>query len=240
LRGLVASALGSLRKPPAAHPTSGEDPVQAVATDLALAVPPRVPPEKPPAPPPAPRLVALEKPPPPSESPHEERLTPAELLVAARICTELAKVEDSGQIDPLLRDAAKLLGARGLIAWVWDPITEVLRPAIVHGYPSKVRSRLRPVRADADNVTAAAYRASATLAVDSTNRESGALAVPLLGPSGCVGVIAIELPDALEQDPTVRATATFFAAMLALLVGSAAEPDTASPPPLRALEAQPG
>jgi transcriptional regulator with XRE-family HTH domain len=157
------------------------------------------------------------------------------LLAAAKVCTELGRVEEIGQVLPLLADAAKVLGARGLIVWVWDGIAGELEPALVHGYPAKVRARLRGVQADADNVTAAAYRAGAPLA------RSGALAVPLLMPSGCAGVLAIEVDDGREQDAEVRAFTTFFAAMLAQLVGApASDAREADHEPAARLAAPPG
>jgi hypothetical protein len=160
-----------------------------------------------------------------------------DFLAAARICTELGRVEDAREVLTLLGEAATVLGARGLIVWVWDGAAEQLKPSLVHGYPAKVRARLRGVSANADNVTAAAYRAGAPLAT------SGALAVPLLAPSACAGVLALEIEDGREQDADVRALAIFFAAMLAQLVGApaaGAESRDTDGPPARALAAQPG
>jgi hypothetical protein len=48
----------------------------------------------------------------------------------------------------------------------------------------------------------------------------------LLSPAGCAGVLAIEVKSGREQDPAIRAMATFFAAMLAQLVGAASEART--------------
>lgn len=159
-----------------------------------------------------------------------------DFLAAAKICTELGRVDDIDQVPALLRDVAKILGARGLIVWVWNGAAEELRPVLVHGYPAKVRARLRGVSPDADNVTAAAYRASAPLAVN------GALAVPLLAPAGCAGVLAVEVTAGAEEDAQIRAIATFFAAMLAQLVGGAAESRSTAEDALRPtpLEARPG
>jgi transcriptional regulator with XRE-family HTH domain len=145
-----------------------------------------------------------------------EGVTREALLAAAKVCTELGCAEEVGQVLPLLGEAAKILGARGLIVWIWDGTAEELEPALVHGYPSKVRARLRGVKANADNLTAAAYRAGAPLA------RSGALAVPLLAPAGCAGVLAIEIDNGREQDAGIRALTTFFAVVLAQLVGGAA------------------
>jgi hypothetical protein len=51
--------------------------------------------------------------------------------------------------------------------------------------------------------------------VSGSDVESGALAVPLITPTGCGGVLAIELQRRGEQKQPVRALATIFAAQLA-------------------------
>jgi transcriptional regulator with XRE-family HTH domain len=155
-----------------------------------------------------------------------------DLVAAAHICTELGRVEDPGEILALLRDAARLLDARGLIVWIWDALSAELKPALVHGYPDAVRAKLPALRADADNVTAAAFRSSRTCALNGAGQSSGALAVPLLRPAACAGVLAIELPHGSEKIPAVRAVATFLAAMLAQLIGVATATDDPLPDPL--------
>jgi transcriptional regulator with XRE-family HTH domain len=157
-----------------------------------------------------------------------------DLLAAAHICTELGRVEDPGQVQALLRDAARILDAQGLIVWVWDALSAELKPALVHGYPDSVRARIPGVRADADNVTAAAFRSASTCSVTGDDHSSGALVVPLLRPATCAGVLAIELPRGNEKLPAVRAVATFLAAMLAQLVGVAGVSDDALPAPAEA------
>jgi transcriptional regulator with XRE-family HTH domain len=193
------------------------EPVEPTVTAQAEA--PMVPSSESPAARPGPRAVDA-----PVRAP-DAGLKAADLLAAARVCTELGRVEDAGQIVPLLGEAAKVLRARGLIVWVWDSAGEELKPALVHGYSGKVRARLRGVSASADNLTAAAYRAAAPLG------RSGALAVPLLAASGCAGVLAIEVDNGREQETDVRALATFFAAMLTQFVASpAAEAREVDPP----------
>jgi transcriptional regulator with XRE-family HTH domain len=144
-----------------------------------------------------------------------------DLLAAAELCTELGRVDNAAQMPPLLRDAARILGARGLIVWVWDSIAEELQPALVFGYPDKLVAQLPRVKPDADNVTAAAFRSTETLAIPGHAEASAALAVPLLTPATCAGVLAIELPPGYEEAEAVRAIAIVFAAMLAQLVGAA-------------------
>jgi len=156
--------------------------------------------------------------------------TPSEpdLLAAARLCTELGRVENATAVQPLLQEAARILDAIGLIVWVWDPQPAELRPALAYGYSDKVLAQLPTVKRDTDNATAAAFRSAQTCAINGSDHDSGALAVPLLTPTGCAGVLAIELPHGSEQATSVRAVATIFAAQLAQLTGggqpAAAEP----------------
>lgn len=158
-----------------------------------------------------------------------------DLLAAADLCTALGRVENANQMPPLLREAARILGARGLIVWVWDSIAEELQPALVYGYPDKLVAQLPRLAPGDDNLTAAAFRSAETLSIGGTADASAALAVPLLVPGGCAGVLAIELPPGSEDADAVRALAIVFAAMLAQLVGGTpaasnqARPDGDSP-----------
>ena len=122
---------------------------------------------------------------------------------------------------PHLEEAARILQAVGLIVWVWDPQTTRLKPALAHGYSDKVLAQLPRVERDTDNATAAAFRLAQTCVVNSGDLASGALVVPLMTPTGCVGVLAIELRHRSEQRESVRALATVFAAQLATLIGAA-------------------
>lgn len=144
-----------------------------------------------------------------------------DLLAAAGLCTALGRVENATQMPPLLREAAAILGARGLIVWVWDSIAEELQPALVYGYPDKLVAQLPRLKPNDDNLTAAAFRSSETLGIGGSPEASAALAVPLQIPGGCAGVLAIELPPGSEESDAVRAVAVVFAAMLAQLVGAA-------------------
>lgn len=204
LRSILDSAFGA-RRPPFAPDqvtaTSGtRPPVLDAAPDTSLrpstsALPPR---------PSTPALGPL-----PSDSP--------DLLAAARICTELGRVEHGRQVLPLLREAAGILDAKGVIVWVWDALAEELRPAVAHGYPTRVLSQLSGLKRDADNATADAFRSAEPRAI------SGALVVPMLTPAACAGVLAIELSHAGQPAPAVMAIATFLAAMLAQMVGTPGE-----------------
>lgn len=157
--------------------------------------------------------------PPPAAAPVQD--TPArnrDLDAVAGLCTALARVADRNEVQQLLEEAAGELNAIGMIIWTWDPIAEELRPALVHGYSSRVLAQLPPVKRDTDNVTAAAFRSGQTCEMKSSRDSSGALVVPLLTPSGCAGVLAIELQPATDQTRSARAVATILAAILGQLI----------------------
>jgi GAF domain-containing protein len=124
-------------------------------------------------------------------------------------------------VPPLLHEMARLLDAIGLIVWLWDPIASELRPALAHGYSDRVVAQLPRVERDTNNATAAAFRATQTCVVNGDDVDNGALAVPLMGPGVCVGVLAIELAERREEKESVRAQAMIFAAQLATLIGTA-------------------
>jgi transcriptional regulator with XRE-family HTH domain len=144
-----------------------------------------------------------------------------DLTAVAHLCTELARVEETHGAAPLLREAARILDAVGLIVWVWHPQATELRPALAQGYSDKVIAQLPGVARDADNATAAAFRSACTCAVNGSDRVRGALVAPLMTPLGCVGVLAIELQHGSERRESVRALVTIVAAQLARVVGAA-------------------
>jgi len=149
------------------------------------------------------------------------------LLDFAHLCTELGRVDSTGDIAPVLQEATRLLDAVGLIVWIWDAKAVELRPALAHGYSDRVLAQLPRVDRDTNNATAAAFRAAQVCVVKSSDVDSGAVVVPLMTPPGCAGVLAIELQRGREESEAVRALAMIFAAQLATLIGSA-QPDEAS------------
>jgi hypothetical protein len=144
-----------------------------------------------------------------------------DLSAAAQLCTEIGRLCEPSEAAPLLQRAARILDAVGLIVWLWDPQSGQLRPVLAHGYSDKVLAQLPQVSCDADNATAAAFRSAQTCVVKGSDRDSGAVVVPLMTPGGCAGVLAVELPPAREPSESVRALATIFAAQLATLAGAA-------------------
>jgi transcriptional regulator with XRE-family HTH domain len=237
LRGFVGVAAGTLgfrrrvEEPPPAPPKAPARDEAPRPIDV-LTVPQGSPA---PAPVPSPAIAApsapaIVAPPAPTAAPPVAASRfDVDLLAAARVCTELGRASTASEVEPLLRDVAKILEARGLIVWLWDAFASELRPALACGYSSRVLAQLPGLPPDADNVTAAAFRSSQTFAVNGSGESSGALAVPLLTPSGCAGVLAIELPNGREEAGTVRAVAMFFAAILAQLFGADAGPAASVP-----------
>jgi len=154
---------------------------------------------------------------PPGHAPVEAPRGHTDLPAVAHLCTELGRVARVEDLPPLLEECAGLLEAKGLIVWVWDEATEKLRPALGHGYPDRVLAKLPLVTRDSENATAEAFRTARTCTITSNGTGSGALALPLLTPVGCSGVLAIEFEGGAEQTSAARAVSTILAAMLAQL-----------------------
>ena len=148
-----------------------------------------------------------------------------DLPAAARVCAELARVLDAGDIPGLLSRAAEVLEASGIIVWVADQQGAALFPLFAHGYPAQVLLRLGGIPTEASNATAAAWRTGQLLAVAGENGNAGALVSPIVTSSGCVGVLAAEVPSGREEREDVQALATIFAAQLATVVTPVAAAD---------------
>jgi GAF domain len=147
-----------------------------------------------------------------------EPLEIVDLAGAARVCSELARVLDGGDLPALLTRAASVLDAPGLIVWLADSDGLALHPLLTHGYAPSIVHRLGSIPTDAENATAAAWRASATRVVPGDNGQPGALVVPIITANGCIGALAAEVTRGRERQPDVQALATIFAAQLATCV----------------------
>ncbi len=142
----------------------------------------------------------------------------AELSAAAGLCTDLAQLHEPAALHELLERVAKLLDAAGIVVWVDDAASAELRPALSHGYPAHALTRMRAISRSDDNATASAFRDRVLRVVPGDAHGNGAVAVPLLGPRGCVGVMAAEIRGGRECDRSTQALATIVAAQLAVLV----------------------
>jgi hypothetical protein len=144
-----------------------------------------------------------------------------DLAALAEVCTRLARLVDLNDFPPLLDAAAHVLDAVGLIVWAWDSQSNALTPTLASGYSDAALARVPPVPVDAANAVAAAFRAGEPCVVNGDRQHTGAVVAPLLAPTGCVGVLAVELRDLAEQRDSTRAVAAILAAQLATLLGPA-------------------
>jgi hypothetical protein len=140
------------------------------------------------------------------------------LDAAAKVCTDLARVKDADELRDALGRAARLLDASGVIVWVTEGGGKSLKPLLTYGYPEEALRRIPTLPRDQDNATAAAWRDAVTQVVDATDSAPGAIAVPLLVPQGCVGVLAAEIRHGREAATSTRALAQIVAAQLAVLI----------------------
>lgn len=174
------------------------------------------------APPPA---VTAAAPAPAVDSRRSTGGVPDEALdVTAKVCTDLARVKDADELRDALGRAARLLDASGVIVWMTEAGGKSLKPLLTYGYPEEALRRIPTLPRDAGNATAAAFRDAVTQVVDATENAPGAIAVPLLVPQGCVGVLAAEIGHGREAAVATRALAQIVAAQLAVLIPTETTP----------------
>ena len=140
-----------------------------------------------------------------------------DLEVVADLCSSMARVQDTRELQGLLERTAKALDASGVIVWMPDGPQGSLRPVLAHGYASLSLSRMGVIHPAADNATATAYRTKSVVVVPAEVLASGAVVAPLISSEGCSGAMAIELREGVEATPQVRAVATILAAQLATM-----------------------
>lgn len=170
-----------------------------------------------PIPAPAPEPVVVRMPPPPPVP---------RLPETAQLCGELARVADGAQIATLLTRAADVLDATGLIVWVASADGSELTPAASCGYDERMLARVGSLPRTSENLTAAAFRDGARRTSGARSGAPAALAVPLIGPSGAIGVLSGEIRHVERVGETTSALASILAAQLATLVGSMPPADT--------------
>jgi hypothetical protein len=130
----------------------------------------------------------------------------------ARLCTRIGRARKITDLEMPLADAVRTLDAVGAVLWVCEPRKSTLRPRVSYGYSEDVLARFPLVGREADNAIGAALRSGSTAVVDAGDGETGAIAVPLIGPDGCVGVLALEVRRGDERNVVVHAVASIVAA----------------------------
>lgn len=141
----------------------------------------------------------------------------------ARVCTDLARLSDTGSIPGILERTATALEASGLVLWVADAEGKILTPIAAHGYPPSVLSRMGTLRTDGENATAAAFRTGLVQTVSAGSSSNGAIAAPLVAPNGPLGVMSAEVGHDGEKHQERLAAAAIVAAQLATIIGTPSE-----------------
>ena len=152
----------------------------------------------------------------------EETIPEPSLLEMSELCTRLGRLSDLRGLPALLDDAARVLDAIGLVVWCWDARTGSLRAELANGYSAETIAHLPAVPADAPNAVATAFRSGEACLVPGDTELTAAVAVPVMAPAGCVGVLAIEVHNGCEQFEWIRAFAAILAAQLAGFLGTVA------------------
>ena len=137
----------------------------------------------------------------------------------ADLCTRLSRAREAPEVTSALEDAAALVDAVGLTLWLPDSLGTALTAVFAHGYPDELVAQLPRVPVEANNASAEAFRTRAMAVVSGSDERTGALVAPLLTPSGCSGVVAIELRNGAEDRDDVRAAVTILAAQLSTVLG---------------------
>jgi hypothetical protein len=142
------------------------------------------------------------------------------LGAAADLCARLARVHRCDEVPPLLEEATRVLDAVGAVVWSWDLTAGALNPTLAYGYSDAVLAQLANIRPDGEHAVAAAFRSREAQIVAGGDPATGAVVLPLLTATGCVGVLALELRNGGEQQESVRAFAAILGALLAVLIGA--------------------
>jgi Helix-turn-helix domain len=137
---------------------------------------------------------------------------PPSLTDIADVCTRVGRASRLVHLQPAMADAVRMLNAVGAVLWKWESHKAGLRPRVSYGYAEDVLARFPLVARDADNAIGVAFRSGNIAVVDGADGETGAIAVPLLGPEGCVGVLALEVRHGDERNDALHAVASIVAA----------------------------
>ena len=140
-----------------------------------------------------------------------------DLKAVAEICADLSALADIGALSGARARASDVLGAKGLIVWVTSNDGGSLSPVSTHGFDPRVVERIGAIDRASANLTAEALRENAPRVSAATASNGGALAVPMCGPTGPVGVLSAELQPGKDADEACVAVASILAAQLATL-----------------------
>ena len=148
--------------------------------------------------------------------------TDVDFVALAELCMRLARANDVHDVTPFLDTSAGVLHAVGLVLWMVDPLGYELIPVFSSGYAPEMTAQIGRVPRDAENAVAFTFRAAEPRVVDGGEVRTGAVVVPLLTPTGCVGVLESSCVTAGNGSNAFGTAATILAAQLSTLVGVSA------------------
>ncbi len=151
-----------------------------------------------------------------------------DLKTVAEICADLSALTDIGALSGALAKAGEVIGARGLIVWVTSNDGASLSPVATHGFDQRVVDRIGTIDRASANLTAEALRENVAKVSAATASAGAALAVPMCGPTGPVGVLSAELLSGRDADEACVAVASIVAAQLATLTAPLPAPAAAA------------
>lgn len=141
-----------------------------------------------------------------------------DLSPLAAVCGELARLSDGAALASVLERVAPAIGAVGIVVWLADADRTHLQPAAAWGYDPRLVARFPAVSVGDDNPTAHAFSNAALATVPGRSGQRGAVAAPIVGSKGAVGVLSVELTSTGAPSPEVKAAAGIVAAQLATLL----------------------
>jgi CHASE3 domain sensor protein len=156
-----------------------------------------------------------------------------DLTALARLCGDFSRAGDPAVLPALVRQAAAVLNASGVIVWMVNPTTRSLQPVLTYGYTELALARIGELAPDEDNATAESFRTGEARIVKAGNTTNGAIVAPLVTPAGCVGVLAAEIRNGGEMSAGNQAIAAIVAAQLASLTSSSPPAPEPAPAPDR-------
>jgi len=140
-----------------------------------------------------------------------------DLKLVADICADLSALTDIGALSGALARASDVIGAKGLIVWVTSNDGGSLSPVSTHGFDARVIERIGTIDRASANLTAEALRENAPRVSAGSASSGAAIAVPMCGPTGPVGVLSAELQPGKDASEACVAVASILAAQLATL-----------------------
>jgi hypothetical protein len=147
----------------------------------------------------------------------------------AKLCMEIARVQTPSALDTLMKRAKHVLGASRVLLWMGSG--EELFPVVAHAGESTGSSPPAPVPRASDHPAARAWRLGELQIASAREGTSGSILAPMIGPSGCTGVLAVDI-GSLKGNSQLRAAVVMIAAQLSTVVGET--PRTATPATARA------